>query len=317
MKTVLMLLFPDVLLLDVAGPVEAFSIANRYLPVEQHYCVRTLAASERQVRASCGIQLVADQLLDTAGLGECDLFLVPGGPGAYNDDHAVLAPWLHIAAADVPRFGSICTGAFILGAAGLLDGRKVTTHWNYIERLAKRHPRAHVLSEQIYLVDGKLYTSGGITAGIDMALGIIAEDHGKALAVAVAKVLLVAKTRQGGQRQFSPLLAELVHEDGPVARAQRYVLEHLGDDLSVEVLAGVVGLSGRHFARLFSREVGMTPTEFVRDARIDHARELLETTSLPLKTIAFRSGFGSVRCMRMQFTERLGLSPAQYRHQFS
>lgn len=317
MTDVAILLFPDVLLLDVAGPVEAFSIANRYLPAEQHYRIRTLALGERLVRASCGLQMVADELIGEAPAAAHDLLLVPGGPGAYNDDHSAFRPWLIAAAAAARRFGSICTGAFILGDAGLLDGRRVTTHWNYTERLARRYPQAQVLSEQIYLADGNLYTSGGITAGIDMALGIIAEDHGKAVAVAVAKVLLVAKTRQGGQAQFSPLLVEVAREDTPVARAQRHVLEHLAEDLGVEALAAVVGLSARHFARLFSREVGMTPTEFVHDARIDHARQLLETTDLPLKTIAFRSGFGSVRCMRTLFTDRLGLTPAQYRHQFS
>lgn len=313
-----MLLYPDVLLLDVAGPVEAFSIANRYLPAEQHYCVRTLAPGERQVRASCGMQLMADALLaEPAAAVDCDLLLIPGGPGAYNDDHSALVPWLLAATAQAPRFGSICTGAFILGAAGLLDGRQVTTHWNYTERLARRHPQAQVLSEQIYLVDGNLYTCGGITAGIDMALGIIAEDHGKAVAVAVAKVLLVAKTRQGGQAQFSPLLGEVAREDSPVGCAQRHALAHLEQPLTVAALAAAVGMSTRHFARLFASETGMTPMAFIYRARVDRARQLLESSELPLKTVAFHAGFASVRAMRTAFVERLGLTPAQYRQQFA
>ncbi|WAF88248.1 GlxA family transcriptional regulator [Metapseudomonas otitidis] len=315
MKNVAVLVYPDVLMLDVSGPVEVFSIANRYLPPEQQYRVFTVSTREAIVRASNGMRLVADHLLDDAPR-ELDLLLVPGGPGAYNFNQPELLPWLRETVARTPRHGSICTGAFILGEAGLLDERRVTTHWNYTERLARRFPRAQVEVDRIYLQDGELVTSGGITAGIDMALAILADDHGRKIAVDVAKVLLVAMKRQGGQAQFSPLLAEVAREDTPIARAQRHVLEHLAEDLNVEALAGVAGLSSRHFARLFTREVGMTPTAFIHDARIDHARHLLESTDLPLKTIAFRSGFGSVRCMRELFTERLGLTPAQYRHQF-
>ncbi|MDD0842726.1 GlxA family transcriptional regulator [Pseudomonas sp. Gutcm_11s] len=315
MKNVAILLFPEVLMLDVAGPIEVFSLANRYLAPADQYRICTISSTEPTVRASNGLCMLADHVLTDAP-SQFDLLLIPGGPGAYNGEHAELLPWLRDAVATSRRYGSICTGAFLLGEAGLLDGRQVTTHWNYTERLAKRFPNACVGTDQIYISDGDLITSGGITAGIDMALAILAEDHGKQVAVSVAKVLLVATKRQGGQAQFSPMLAEVAREESPVSRAQHYALENLEEDLNVERLAGVAGMSARNFTRVFSRETRLTPMEFVQGARIDRARNLLETSDLPLKTVAYRAGFRSVRCMRVRFNDRLGLTPAQYRHQF-
>lgn len=315
MHTVALVLYPDFLLLDMAGPVEVFSIANRYLAASQHYRIVTISAAERLVRASNGITVQADHLLADAPVAH-DLLLVPGGPGAYNERHAELWPWLRAAAEQSRRYGSICTGAFILGHAGLLDGHRVTTHWHYTDRLIKAFPQAQVGTDQIYVHDRKLITSGGVTAGIDLALSIVAEDHGRAVALDVAKVLLVIMTRQGGQAQFSPLVAAVAGQDSPVARVQTYMLEHLHEELTVERLAAVAAMSARHFSRVFAREAGMTPMEFLQSARIDRARNLLEASDLPLKTVAWRSGFGSVRHMRFLFGERLGLSPSQYRQQF-
>lgn len=316
MKTVAVVLYPDFLLLDMAGPVEVFSIANRYLAAEQHYRIITVSAGEQRVRASNGITVHSDYLLDQAPAGN-DLVLVPGGPGAYCAPHTELLPWLNMAAEQSRRYGSICTGAFILGHAGLLDGHQVTTHWHYTERLTKAFPKAMVGTDQIYVHDRKLISSGGVTAGIDLALSIVAEDHGRSVALDVAKVLLVIMTRQGGQAQFSPLVASMAAQDTPVARVQAFMLEHLEEELSVERLAGLAAMSTRHFSRVFAREAGMTPMEFLQNARIDRARKLLESSDLPLKTVAWRSGFGSVRHMRFLFGERLGLSPTQYRQQFS
>ncbi|WP_394558881.1 GlxA family transcriptional regulator [Aquipseudomonas alcaligenes] len=316
MKNVAILLFPDVLMLDVAGPIEVFSIANRYLPGDRQYRISTISSTaDTNVRASNGLHMLAEHKLADAPTS-FDLLLIPGGPGAYNGEHGELLPWLRSASAASRRYGSICTGAFLLGEAGLLDGRQVTTHWNYTERLAKRFPSVRVGTDQIYIKDGELITSGGITAGIDMALAILAEDHGRQVAVSVAKVLLVAMKRQGGQAQFSPMLAEVAREESPISRVQQHILEHLDEELSVEQLAGIAGMSSRHFARVFARDVGLPPMEFVQSARIDRARNLLESSDLPLKTVAYRAGFRSVRCMRVQFGERLGLTPAQYRHQF-
>lgn len=314
-KTVAILLFPDVLMLDVAGPIEVFSVANRYLPEGDHYRIVTLGATSLSVRASNGIVMQADQLAAEAPVAY-DTLLVPGGPGAYNDSHPHLHDWLRESAQASRRHGAVCTGAFILGEAGLLDGHRVTTHWHYLDRLAKRFPKTILESDQLFTKDGKLLSSGGVTAGIDLALSILADDHGKKLALDVAKVLLVVIKRQGGQAQFSPLLPPSGQGATPLDRVQAYVLENIQESFCVEQLAELAAMSVRNFARVFTRHMQMTPMEFVLNARIDHARSLLESTDLPLKTVAFRSGFGSSRYMRQMFDKRLGLTPVQYRHQF-
>jgi transcriptional regulator GlxA family with amidase domain len=193
----------------------------------------------------------------------------------------------------------------------------VTTHWHYTERLIKGFPKATVETDQIYVLDRNLITSGGVTAGIDLALSVVAADHGKKVAQDVAKVLLVVMKRQGGQAQFSPLMAAVAPQETAITRVQNHVLEHLDQPFNIDGMASLAAMSPRHFARVFAREVGMTPMEFLQRARIDHARNLLETSDLPLKTIAFKSGFGSVRHMRFLFSEKLGLTPTHYREQFS
>lgn len=257
MKTVAMALFPDFLLLDMAGPLEVFSIANRYLPAAAHYQILTLGTEPGPLRASNGVVVQTDLLLDQAD-GAYDLLLVPGGPGAYNECHPALLPWLKAAAPRARRFGSICTGAFVLGHAGLLDGHRVTTHWHYTERLIKAFPKAIVETDRIYLQDGRLITSGGVTAGIDLALSIVAQDHGKEVAVDVAKVLLVVMKRQGGQAQFSPMTAAVAPQETAITRVQNHVLAHLDQPFTIESMAELAGMSARHFARLFAKDVQPT-----------------------------------------------------------
>jgi len=198
MKTVAMVLFPDFLMLDMAGPLEVFSVANRYLKPDLHYQLTTLGTERGLLRASNGVQVQADLHIDEAA-ERYDLLLVPGGPGAYNQRFPGLFAWLNNAVPRAERYGSICTGAFILGHACLLDGYRVTTHWNYTERLIKAFPKATVTTDQIYVEDRNLITSGGVTAGIDLALAVVAKDHGKKIAQDVAKVLLVVMKRQGGR----------------------------------------------------------------------------------------------------------------------
>ena len=316
MKTVAMALFPDFLLLDMAGPMEVFSIANRYLAAEHAYVLTTIGTEPGPLRASNGVSLSTDLHIDQAS-DSYDLLLVPGGPGAYNERHPSLLAWLPAATARAGQYGSICTGAFVLGHAGLLDGYRVTTHWHYTERLIKAFPKAIVETDRIYLQDGRLITSGGITAGIDLALSIVAQDHGKEVAVEVAKVLLVVMKRQGGQAQFSPMTAAVSPQETAITRVQNQILARLEQPHTIDSMAELAGLSPRHFARLFAKDVQMTPMAFLQGARIDRARQLLETTDLPLKTVAFHAGFGSVRHMRALFTEKLGLNPTQYRQQFS
>ena len=199
----------------------------------------------------------------------------------------------------------------------MLDDHRVTTHWHYTERLIKAFPKAIVETDRIYLQDGRLITSGGVTAGIDLALSVVAQDHGKQVAVEVAKVLLVVMKRQGGQAQFSPMTAAVAPQETAITRVQHHVLAHLDQPFTIDSMAELASMSARHFARLFAKEVQMTPMAFLQGARIDRARHLLETTDLPLKTVAFHAGFGSVRHMRFLFSEKLGLNPTQYRQQFS
>lgn len=314
-KTVAMVLFNDVLMLDVTGPLDAFAIANRFLPTEQRYHLVTLAESDAPVRGSCGLKVLADGRLEDLPPA-VDLLLVPGGPGAYDLSLPALERWLPQAARNAKRFGAICTGVFLLGRAGLLGGYRCTTHWNYVERLARQFPEAKVETEQIYVVDRDLITSGGITAGIDLALAVVAEDHGKDLALEVAKVLLVARHRQGGQLPYGPLLAAVPRDGSPVARVQAYIVDHIDEAFTVQKMAELVAMSARNFARAFQRDVGITPLQYLQNARIDHARKLLEGSDLPLKVVAARSGFGSDRHMRKVFCERIGMTPNQYRAQF-
>ena len=274
MKTVAIVLFPDFLLLDMAGPMEVFSIANRYLHPDQQYELTTVATEPGLLRASNGVSLQADLHIDQAS-GHYDLLLVPGGPGAYNDKPLPLLEWLKGAVTRAGQYGSICTGAFVLGFAGLLDGYRVTTHWHYTERLIKAFPKASVEIDQIFVQDRNLITSGGVTAGIDLALSVVANDHGKKVALDVAKVLLVVMKRQGGQAQFSPLMASVGTLETPITRVQNYILEHLDQTFSIESMARLASMSPRHFARVFAREVNMTPMDFLQGARIDRARSLL------------------------------------------
>ena len=314
-KTVVLVLFNDVLMLDVTGPMDVFSITNRLLPKEKQYRLLTVSERPGLVRSSSGLKVQADLRLDEYP-ADVDLLLVPGGPGAYGVSHTTLCDWLPGASRNAKRFGAICTGVFLLAEAGLIDGYRCTTHWNYVERLAQRHPEARVETEEIYVMDRNLITSGGITAGIDMALAVVAEDHGKDVALDVAKVMLVAMKRQGGQTPYGPLLAAVPRDDSAIAKVQAHVVDHIDQPYTIQGLAEMAAMSPRNFARAFHREVSMTPMQYVQNARIDHARKLLEGCDVPLKVLASRCGFGSARHMRKVFSERIGLSPNQYRQQF-
>ena len=318
MKTVALLLFPGVQSLDVSGPMDVFAEANTFLAPDQGYRLVTVGTAPYPIRAFNGQRLGADHGLDDAGaFADFDTVLVAGGPElALQADDPRLSAWLRKMAQDVPRYGSICTGAFLLGRAGLLDGKRVTTHWSDATRLAAQFPLAQVEHDRIHVRDGALVTSAGVTAGIDLALALVAEDHGPAVALAAAKRLLVLAQRQGGQSQFSPYLSDAQAPHALATVIQRYVMEHLAESLSVERLAGVAGMSARNFAPQFVREMAVTPAEFVQRARIDAARNLLEGGELALKTVAWRCGFGSAARMRLVFSQRFGVTPTQYRDSF-
>lgn len=319
MRTVGLVMAPGVQSLDVSGPLDVFAEANNYLAADAGYRLITIGAGPAPglIRASNGQLLGSEVDLRRAGTGY-DVVLVAGGPTlpqAAADKE--LSKWLQAIAQTAPRYGSICNGAFLLARAGLLDGKRATTHWRDAAQLAAQFPAAMIEHDRIYVRDGRLLTSAGVTAGIDLALALLAEDHGTELALAVAKQLLVVAQRQGGQSQFSPLLKESAPRDSFAALMRSYVMDHLAEPLSVAQMAATVGMSPRNFARVFVRELQLPPAEFVQQARIDAARILLEGSSLPLKTIAYQCGFGSTARMRLTFHQRFGVTPNQYRDSFS
>jgi transcriptional regulator GlxA family with amidase domain len=316
MRTVAILVFPGVQSLDVSGPLDVFAEANRFLPPEQHYRIEVLGTQEGLMACSNGMPLAAHRHYARSD-DAYDLLLMAGGPslpGAPRDD--ALCTWLADAAARARRFGSICNGAFLLARAGLLEGRNVATHWNDAPALAAQFPGVRVDADSIYLRDGELYTSAGVTAGIDLSLYLLAQDHGADVALSVAKRLVVFTQRRGGQSQFSPYLTPQLEQSSPVAQVQQHVRDHLDADLTVEELARRVSMSARNFARVFVRDAGMTPAEFIERARVDAARVMLESSDLPLKTVAFRCGFGNANHLRQVFQKRLGLTARQYRSNF-
>jgi transcriptional regulator GlxA family with amidase domain len=315
MRKVAMAVHEGVQALDVAGPVDVFAEANGFLPRDAGYETVLVAPTREPIRASNGMRIVADLTFEEAA-GTFDVLLVAGGPALPEAEaDPRLASWLRKAPESAGLYGSICTGAFALGDAGLLDGRMVTTHWQNAQQLATRFPAANVVPDRIYVRDGRMVTSAGVSAGIDLGLALVGEHHGPHIAVAVAKRLVVVAQRQGGQSQFSPYLAP-IRGDSPIARIQAHVMARIADRHSLQSLATVAGMSARNLARHFVQEIGVTPHEFIERARIDAARMLLEGSDTALKGVAFACGFGSADRMRVVFTERLGVSPAQYRASF-
>ena len=302
--------------LDVAGPLDVFAEANGFLDAGDGYDITVIASEKRPMRSSNGLSMIADLDFEEATT-TFDTALVAGGPALPDRprDQAMNA-WLCNWGTKATRYGSICTGAFALGQAGLLESRWATTHWQVASQLATMYPNARVEHDRIFLRDGPLVTSAGVTAGIDLALSLVAEDFGPAIALSCAKRLVVVAQRQGGQSQFSPHLLPPQPPGTPLARVQAYIQEHMKEPLSVDRLAQIAGISSRSLARLFTTELGVTPHEFVESVRIDNARNLLEGTDLPLKVLAFDCGFGGAEQMRAVFQRRLGVSPGAYRGTF-
>ena len=301
--------------LDVAGPLDVFAEANSYLESEQRYVLTLIAESLEPLHCSNGMRLVAEQCFSDTDK-EFDLVLVAGGPSLPHGAPASLVEWVTSVPARAGCYGSICTGAFVLGHAGLLEGKRVTTHWADAKQLAIKFPHAMVEADAIYVRDGRLITSAGVTAGIDLALALVREHHGAQVALAVAKKLVVVTQRQGGQSQFSPYINTPIQPDSPVALIQASVMENMSERHTVQSLADVVGMSTRNLTRYFVEESDVTPYEFVMRARIDAARMLLESSDLLLKRVAYECGFSSVDRMRLAFKQRLGVTPAEYRANF-
>jgi transcriptional regulator GlxA family with amidase domain len=303
-----LLIFPGFQILDAAGPIAAFEIAARY--AGGHYAIETLSIGGGAVRSSSGVAMATDAA-DAAE--RFDTLMISGGDGtreASNDP--VLVDFVRAAAGAAGRVSSVCSGAFVLAAAGLLDGRRATTHWSRTADFARRFPDVRLEPDRISVRDGPVWTSAGITAGIDLALAMIADDLGEEIAKLTAQQLVVYRRRPGGQSQFSALL-ELERPDARFGALLGWARERLAEPLGVERLADRAAMSPRHFARAFAAETGVTPAKAIERLRIEAARERIESSPEPIDRIAEHVGFGDAERMRRAFVRAFGQPPQALR----
>jgi transcriptional regulator GlxA family with amidase domain len=312
-RRVVIVIFPRVQPLDAIGPAEVFRTASLLDP--PGYTIELVAASPGTVRSS-SVGLAVDRSLASCR-GPIDTLVVAGGIGVRkaSEDKRLIA-WVQAAAKRSRRVCSVCTGTFVLGAAGLLEERRATTHWASCDRLAEQYPSVAVEPDHIFVRDGDLYTSAGVTAGMDLALALVEEDLGRATALEVARWLVMFVKRPGGQAQFSAQLAAQTAERAPLRELQDWIAGNLDADLSVPALAERAHMSERNFARAFRRELGITPATYVETARVEAARIALESADSPIEAIARANGFGTVETLRRAFHRRLGVGPADYRARF-
>lgn len=301
---VAVLVFPGFQLLDAAGPIAAFEVSERY-------ALRVIAVAAGDVRSSSGVAWVAEGLPRAT---DVDTLLVSGGPGvdAALTNQALLRFVRRVAARSHARVASVCSGSLLLGAAGLLDGRSATTHWSRRQQFERQFPNVKLDADRIFVRQGSVWTSAGVTAGIDLAVAMIAEDHGQELARAVAQELVVYYRRPGGQSQFSSLSA-LQGSHGRFDSLLDHVRSNLRARLSVEDLADHASMSPRHFAREFRARTGVTPAKAVERVRVEAARTALENGAASVQRVALDCGFGDVERMRRSFTRLLGMPPSALR----
>ena len=320
-RRVVFVAVPPVQLLDLVGPYETFSWVAHLQPEDDPalrggYCVEVASTEHAPlVRSSCALGVAAHAHYGDLS-GEIDTLLVVGGEGARTAADPQLLAWLRRTAPRVRRLGAVCTGAFVLAAAGLLDGRRAVTHWQWCDRLAREYPCVRVDPAPLYIRDGNVYTSAGITAGIDLALALVEEDYGAAVALRIARELVLFLRRPGDQSQFSPALARQGAERRPLRDLHAWMLTNLDQRLDVETLARQAAMSPRHFARVFAREFGVTPARYVAQVRVEAARRQLEGGALGVAAIATTCGFGGADVMRRSFVRLLRVTPQEYRERF-
>lgn len=317
---VVIAVFDGVGMLDVTGPAEVFHAATKLLGSRKRgYEVQLAGPSPGPVRGGNGLRIVAD--IGFADVGAADTVIVPGG---LEITHGQLKPivrtdivdWISAGAPHWNRIASVCAGAHMLAAAGLLDGCRATTHWFSTGQLAADHPEIDVDPDSIFVRSGKVWTSAGVTSGMDLALALVAEDHSEKLARKVAQWLVMYLRRPGGQSQFSVPLSTAEPRSRKIRDLRHWLTENLSADLSVPALARRANLSERHFARLFTEQTQVTPAAFVEASRTEAARRLLEQTDEPVDVVAARCGFGSAETLYRTFRRRLGTTPSAYRHRF-
>jgi transcriptional regulator GlxA family with amidase domain len=317
-RRVVLVVFPDLQLLDLAGPLEVFAMADRFSHSEvSEYVTEVVSPDGGAIRASSGLEISANRAIG-ACRGPIDTLVVVGGRGvaqAIVDDR--LVAWIRSAAQRSRRVTSVCSGAFLLARAGLLDGRRATTHWATCARLAQLFPEVTVDPDPIFIRDGNVWTSAGVTAGMDLALALVEDDLGAERAREIARYLVLFVQRSGGQSQFSAQLAAQRPERDTLVQLASWIADHLGDDLSVPVLAARASMSVRNFSRRFVQEFGSTPAAYVEAVRVEAGRRLLETTRRGLTEIARDCGFGTVETMHRSFQRTIRVTPGQYRQHFS
>ncbi len=311
------------LLIDIVGPHQVFTRAGaeralRAPGAPDCYRVRVLSDDpDGIVRSRTGLGLICTDSIDSFD-GEIDTLIVAGSAVSSGKPlDGKLVDWIRLTAPSVRRLASVCTGSFLLAEAGLLERRRATTHWRYASELARRYPETTVEPDAIYVRDGNVYTSAGVTAGMDLALALVEEDFGRDLALSVARSMVLYLKRPGGQSQFSAALRRQSSGVSPVGRAELWIHEHLDEELSVERLSAIAGMSPRNFARVFTREAGTTPAKYVQELRMEEARRRLEEHDETIEGVAAACGFGSADSLQRRFLADLGTTPSEYRHRFT
>lgn len=314
-RRIVILAFPDVQVLDVTGPSEVLSIADR-IASGCTYSIELVAPTMGELSSSGALRLLPDRAIEECA-GPIDTLLVAGGIGVRDAiGDTPLIEWVRKAARRSRRVASVCTGAFLLAEAGLLEGKRATTHWSACRRLARAYPSIEVELDSIFVRDGNTYTSAGITAGIDLTLALVEEDLGASVALQVAQMLVLFMRRPGGQAQFSNTLSAQAAHTPSLRDLQAWMADHLEEDLTVPALAERTFMSPRNFARVFANQTGQTPGRYVESLRIERARSLLQNGAHTIQGVAQTCGFGTVETLRRSFSRRLGISPSEYRERF-
>lgn len=323
-RLVVLLAFEGVQLLDVAGPVQTFASTNEIAKAARGAPYRVVVVSRRggPVCTSAGLPLLTRSIAGAIGKARLDTLIIPGGPGVHDAlKDARTVAWVRRQFSSARRIASVCTGAFLLAETGVLAGRRATTHWKSCARLQQGYPDIRVDPDPIYVRDDRIWTSAGITAGIDLSLALVQEDLGRKVAMQVARHLVVFLNRPGGQSQFSASLeAQAAAADGNApnqfAPLHGWIAEHLAGDLRVERLAEQAGMSARTFARVYAAKMGSTPARMVEKIRIEAVRRILEETDVPIKCVAGLCGFSQEERLRRAFARQVGTTPAEYRRRF-
>jgi transcriptional regulator GlxA family with amidase domain len=316
-RAIAIVAMPGVQLLDVSGPLDVFAEANVQAQ-KNAYRLLIVAKNAGHIRSSSGVRLVPDLVIGDAAEVRIDTLLVAGCPNAADvPPDATVVAWLRRIAPRARRYGSVCSGAFLLAATGLIDGRRVTTHWAVAQQLALHYPSVTVDEDAIHVRDGPLRTAAGVTAGLDLALALVEEDLGRDVAMKVASQLVMYFKRSGGQMQFSRKGVAAPAGRSALQEVQRWVAANPAADHSVAALAKRADLSPRHFARLFRNEVGITPASWIETTRVTVARRLLEGGQHSPKQVAARCGFADADTLRRAFARRVGVTPTEYRKRYA